>query len=275
LDFTARAEPYKLLLYEPGSFFKPHRDSEKTPGMVATLVVCLPSEHEGGEVHLSFKDRQRTFATGSTSKYDLSALAWYSDVTHEVKELKSGYRLVLTYNIVADNQDTAALSHYVAQSDRLRRLLKRWNRDPNFKEKVCYTLGHQYSQSSLSLRVLKGRDACVLRVLKRVADGAGFRLFVGHMSCTMEEPEYMEEWDEGESNMLSLTNIFTLDGTKIASSGNLEMEELLDEEQFDGQEPVSREAGEYTGNASVPDTCRYENTVRQIFPPTIDAALQY
>ena len=36
-----RADLYKLLLYEPGSFFKPHKDSEKAPGMVATLVVCL------------------------------------------------------------------------------------------------------------------------------------------------------------------------------------------------------------------------------------------
>ena len=32
---------YDLLLYEPGSFFLPHRDGEKLDRMVATLVVVL------------------------------------------------------------------------------------------------------------------------------------------------------------------------------------------------------------------------------------------
>ena len=40
------AELYKLLLYEPGSHFKPHRDSEKAEGMWGTMVVLLPSEYE-------------------------------------------------------------------------------------------------------------------------------------------------------------------------------------------------------------------------------------
>jgi hypothetical protein len=56
----AQAKPHKLLLYESGSFFKQHKDSQKEAGMVGTLVVCLPSEHDGGEVHLSFKDKDRT-----------------------------------------------------------------------------------------------------------------------------------------------------------------------------------------------------------------------
>jgi len=41
------AELYKLLVYEKGSFFKPTRDTEKVPGMFGTLVICLPSHHEG------------------------------------------------------------------------------------------------------------------------------------------------------------------------------------------------------------------------------------
>lgn len=40
---------YKLLLYEPGCFFTPHRDTEKNDGMFATLVLVLPSAHSGGE----------------------------------------------------------------------------------------------------------------------------------------------------------------------------------------------------------------------------------
>lgn len=97
---TVRAEPYKLLLYEEGSFFKRHKNSEKAPGMVGTLVICLPPKHEGGDVHLSHTGKTCVFTTSKSSTFDLTALAWYSDVAHEIKEITSGYRLVLTYKII-------------------------------------------------------------------------------------------------------------------------------------------------------------------------------
>jgi hypothetical protein len=37
------AELYKLLVYRRGGFFKPHRDSEKHDGMVASLIIVLPN----------------------------------------------------------------------------------------------------------------------------------------------------------------------------------------------------------------------------------------
>lgn len=39
---SVRAELYKLLIYEKGSFFTPHRDSEQADGMFATLVATPP-----------------------------------------------------------------------------------------------------------------------------------------------------------------------------------------------------------------------------------------
>jgi hypothetical protein len=47
---SLEAHLYKLLLYEPGSFFLAHRDGEKLDRMVATLVIALPSAYEGGEL---------------------------------------------------------------------------------------------------------------------------------------------------------------------------------------------------------------------------------
>ena len=63
------ARLYKLLVYEKGGFFLPHRDSEKHDRMVASLIVVLPNPFEGGtlivrhgaakaEVDLSTKRRQ-------------------------------------------------------------------------------------------------------------------------------------------------------------------------------------------------------------------------
>ena len=42
------ARLYKLLVYEKGGFFLPHRDSEKDDGMVASLIVVLANPFEGG-----------------------------------------------------------------------------------------------------------------------------------------------------------------------------------------------------------------------------------
>ena len=49
-EVKSRASLYKMLLYEKGAMFKPHKDTEKEPGMYGTLVICLPSEYEGGAV---------------------------------------------------------------------------------------------------------------------------------------------------------------------------------------------------------------------------------
>ncbi|RLA44484.1 MAG: 2OG-Fe(II) oxygenase, partial [Gammaproteobacteria bacterium] len=80
------AHLYKLLVYETGSFFLPHRDGEKLDRMVATLVVVLPSVHEGGALIVSHDGHQHevTFS-GAASGYELSYAAFYADCQHEVK----------------------------------------------------------------------------------------------------------------------------------------------------------------------------------------------
>ncbi|KAF1835575.1 hypothetical protein BDW02DRAFT_495568 [Decorospora gaudefroyi] len=101
---TTSCYPYKLLFYEEGAFFKAHRGTEKVPGMFGTLVVCLPSEHTGGQVLLKHGRKEQTLETAGLSSFDLSVLAWYSDVQHEIKPVTSRYRLVWTYNLVQDQE---------------------------------------------------------------------------------------------------------------------------------------------------------------------------
>jgi hypothetical protein len=50
VDDPIEAELYKLLVYDEGSFFVSHRDTEKSPGMFATLVIVPPSDCSGGEL---------------------------------------------------------------------------------------------------------------------------------------------------------------------------------------------------------------------------------
>jgi hypothetical protein len=45
--------------------------------MFATLVIALPSKHEGGEVRVTHGGKTKTFETSKFSEFDSSYLAWY------------------------------------------------------------------------------------------------------------------------------------------------------------------------------------------------------
>ncbi|PMD40435.1 hypothetical protein L207DRAFT_624945, partial [Hyaloscypha variabilis F] len=86
-----QAKLCKMLLYDPGSAFEPHQDLEGVSGMFATLNIVLGSDYEGGEVYVKEGDMTHTF--------ELLILDRSPDVTHEVKPVKTGHRLVLSYRL--------------------------------------------------------------------------------------------------------------------------------------------------------------------------------
>ena len=96
-----RAELHAMLVYGKGQFFLPHQDSEKDDAMVGTLVVSLPSAHTGGELVVEHGGESVTYWT---SKEDLSFVAFYADCRHQVRPVKSGYRVTLTLNLLADSE---------------------------------------------------------------------------------------------------------------------------------------------------------------------------
>src|SRR3954462_649451 len=99
-----RAELHAMLVYGKGQFFLPHQDSEKDDAMVGTLVVSLPSAHTGGELVVEHGGESITYRT---SKEEMSFVAFYADCCHQVKPVKSGYRVTLTLNLLADSETNA------------------------------------------------------------------------------------------------------------------------------------------------------------------------
>jgi len=254
-----RAEPYKLLLYEEGAFFKAHRDSEKVPGMFGTLVVCLPSEHSGGEVRLLHGKEERILETSPTSAFDLSVLAWYSDVSHEVCPVTAGYRLVLTYNLVQDQTVPKQRATVLDESHaRLERLLVSWKTDYPNLAKLVYPLEHQYTQASASLRNLKGHDAAKGKYIDRLCSKNGFYWFLARLTKEDEEEEYEEE------DSYSLDHIVTPGGTAFDLKLEIDVEDevLADIEMlYESRDADSEDEGEFTGNESMPSRLRYHDTV--------------
>ncbi|SPO07753.1 uncharacterized protein DNG_10448 [Cephalotrichum gorgonifer] len=259
------AHPHKLLLYEEDSFFRPHKDTEKEHGMVGTLVICLPSQHTGGDVHVSFRGKKHILSTASTSAFDMSALAWYSDVTHEVKPLTSGYRLAITYNLVQSGSTLAPGRFMMNQQHRLSLAISNW---PESMRRVFYPLEHKYTKSSISLKNLKGRDLAVCQSLLDVAPTSDVFLFLANMTRLQydDEDDYYSYGGENEAR----AEVYTCDGTLILGSMDFDKEDgdVLGREAFWTRAADEVEEGEFTGNESAPEGHRYHDSA-SFTPPAL------
>jgi hypothetical protein len=172
------AELYKLLVYDEGSFFLKHRDTEKSPGMFGTLIVALPSLHAGGELVIRHHGREARLDLRCA---DVSAVAWaafYADCVHEVLPIDSGCRLVLVYSLRrAGRGRLPRPPSYDKETAALGRLLRRWCEEPARPDedrplKLVYPLAHAYTPAELSFAALKGADAAAATVLTTAAGGA-------------------------------------------------------------------------------------------------------
>lgn len=192
-------EPDKLLLYEKGSFSRHHKESETKPGVIGTLVICLPSEHEGGHVHLAHAGKEHVFATAFGSAFNLSSLAWYSDATHEVKEVTSGHRLDLTYNIIQKAGARKSAEFFVKQQAQIKARIARW---PGDLSKLVYFLEHKYPQASLSPTNFEQHDRALFELLSPVCSEAGVYLLFGNITKKEYDQGYDPDYhgDDGEKN---------------------------------------------------------------------------
>jgi hypothetical protein len=154
------ARLYKLLVYEKGGFFLPHRDSEKHDGMVASLIIVLANPFEGGALVVRHGAAKQTLrfeqaAHGTAPCY----AAFYADCEHEVQRVTHGVRLCLAYNLVLkpDREKAAVAGKRTAPAAMLAESIKSWVTTQPAKPLV-FALEHHYTQRGLSLDLLKGAD---------------------------------------------------------------------------------------------------------------------
>lgn len=186
-----RPELHSVLVYAPGQFFVQHQDSEKDDGMVASLVVGLPSAFTGGALQIRH-DGQTAAYRGS--KKALSFVAFYCDCRHEIKPVRSGHRVVLTYDLLIDG-DTATPT---GSTDRelageLAALVEEHFAGPDAPKRLAYLLDHEYTARGLDWSRLKGVDARSAGLLRAAAELAG-------CDATLGLVDVHETWDAFEAD---------------------------------------------------------------------------
>ena len=239
--------------------------------MFATMVVCLPSEHQGGTVVLKHNKDDYTFDSARGSDFGTSFAAWYSDVYHEVQRITGGRRLVLTYNLVQqgsspvqkapDNDGNQQLAKALQDYDKALDLQKNdfW---PTY---LVYKLGHTYSQASLALRGLKGKDEARVRRLGTVAEKTGFHIYLGMFEKVIHKDDYCG--DEEIEREGSLKYIHDLSGKAIDVQPWCGKDNMLDNgNATDDEEPDDEEHTGWTGNEGAPAEYFYRDSVVLIVP---------
>jgi hypothetical protein len=110
----------------------------------------------------------------------VSVAAFYADCRHEVKPVRTGYRVTYTFNLLLDSdpagevpaEPSAEAARYLAEHFTTR--VSWWEGDdrepPN---RLVYLLDHQYTQRGLSWDRLKGADAERAALLRAAAEDAG------------------------------------------------------------------------------------------------------
>ncbi|KAF9239065.1 hypothetical protein BU15DRAFT_74761 [Melanogaster broomeanus] len=138
------------------------KDTPRGEEMFGSLVIVFPTTHDGGEFLLREDDNEWTldFANmlsqpSESSDPRIAYVAFYSDVEHEVKIVKAGYRVTLTHGICSTGEQSPVP------------LTSSTHPKGGY---IGFGLRHQYSVSDemvlASLKTsLKGSDATLARTL--------------------------------------------------------------------------------------------------------------
>jgi len=183
VDEPVTADFYKFLVYDAGSFFVDHRDTEKAPGMFATMVLVLPSTHSGGELVIKHLDREVVLDPRPEEPSEIGFAAFYADCVHEVRPVTKGCRLALIYNLRFIGKGRALKApDYRTEHERVVELLRSWASAEDEADKLIVPLEHAYTPAELSFSALKGADAGAASVLVKAAAEADCDLHLALVS---------------------------------------------------------------------------------------------
>lgn len=271
---------YKLLVYDSGSFFVDHRDTEKVPGMFATLVLVLPSAHGGGELVVRHLGREVVLDPHPEEPSEIGFAAFYADCVHEVRPVTTGYRLTLVYNLRFIGKGLALKApDYRAEHGRAVELLRSWANAADEPDKLILPLEHVYTPAELSFSALKGADAGVASILVKAAAEADCDLHLALVSIeesgSAEHAPYYDRrrrWsrDEEEDEEFDVAEVFDraliLSEWRRPDGGEPEFgdfpfseDELCPPDAFENLTPDEQHFHEATGN----EGASFERTYRR------------
>jgi len=258
------AVPYKLLIYGKGGHFRAHRDTEKLDAMFGTLLIALPSAHEGGRLFIRHggSEVEVNFG-GDEGRRHFQHAAFFADCEHEVEPVRSGFRCCLVYNLRLDQGNPACLNQPVErQAETLIPPMRNLARQRAGRLSAVL-LAHSYTEASFSWKNLKGDDLVRARALLGAAEAAGLEAHLGLVTLyqmgELEGAEYGRQ-DEGDPEDGNMGEVYE-EGLTIGSwrdeqdrpvpLGEYQVgeDDLVTAESLKDGDPDEKEGEGFTGNA--------------------------
>lgn len=251
--------------------------TEKADGTFATITVVLPSEHTGGEAHLSHNGVSVNYDSSQASLEATTVMGWYNNVVHEIKPIKSGYQLAISFNLIhTANSLPPAISSNSLFTGEVKRVLLSWKAMSGtfVPKKIVYLLNRRPSRTNIRGGALKGTDDLKVSLLHQVCKEVGFRLGTATILCHLSgsvidnREDYYEEhiWgysayddDEEDLGSLEFLNIeerdvtmealVDMDGTAISTTLVIdEPTEAIPADLSDGVEYEDHDEQEFYGD---------------------------
>ena len=185
--------------------------------------------------------------------------------------MTSGYRLVLTYNLIHHSGDLDKARPPSVLEDRnslIDSAFRSWKKlledDDEASEELVYLFEHQYSEANFGLDFLKGEDQVRSLHLHDACKKHGFNLFLAHFEHSERSKD--EGDDDDDEDEWTLTKLFTPDGVCIGESTEMEKEAIIQENPFDGDSPDHEESEGWLGNEDATCTEFYRRSCLVIVP---------
>ena len=177
-----------------GDFFKVHKDTPRGENIFGSLVVVLPTRHEGGQFVLR---QTKEWTIDFTDKFanatepSVCFIAFYGDIEHEVLPITSGHRVTLMYNLyhksIHPTTSSIPTPFYLnlgqALADLVNNTSKRWVFQIRSRSRVR---SHRAQPSWLLGRPAKGSDRALADACVALGVPYSLRLLsrnIGNRSC--------------------------------------------------------------------------------------------
>jgi hypothetical protein len=214
----------------------------------------------------------------------------YGDVKPEIAPVTSGYRFVLTYNLINTNPWNPAKTpvEFDTKKNELENALKLWKDNYRKHNSSCprvlvYILEYLYTRPSLSFLGLKGGDSLRGQCLVELCEKLGFEFFLAGLEREVSGDCDGEDNDEGawedmywrsvrnqepkihsitdiKNQWLYLSHIANLQGTELLDEVPLSESHIVQKDPFpDG--PNEEDFTGPTGNQGVSATHYYRRSV--------------
>ena len=271
---------YKLLVYETGDFFTSHRDTEKVDNMFATLLIALPSEHEGGELFVRHGGQEEMIYFGGEDKrYQIQYAAFYADCKHEVKPVTRGYRCCLVYNLaLEDTRHQPMAPDNSVSVGQLNKLLKKHFKQKH-SQKMAILLEHQYTKTGFSFANLKNADRMKVEVLFQAAKSAECEAYLAMVTLweSGDAEGYYGDYYGGNEDDCEMGEVYDSSLSVdywIAADGiekpfgkiNIDEEEIVSEISLEARGVTQQEVHEAAGNEGVSIERWYRQAALVIWP---------